>query len=36
MNNLTHAFGHLLDDARDATALLAGAHEPQELRGDPP
>jgi len=30
MNYLAHAFGDLLDDARDAIALSAGAHEPQE------
>ena len=31
MNYLTRAFGDVLDDARDAMASLAGAHEPQEL-----
>ena len=31
MNYLTRAFGDVLDDARDAMATLAGAHEPQEL-----
>ena len=31
MNYLTRAFGDVLDDARDAMASLASAHEPQEL-----
>ena len=31
MNYLTRAFGDVLDDARDAMASLADAHEPQEL-----
>ncbi len=31
MNYLTRAFGDVLDDARDAMASLACAHEPQEL-----
>jgi hypothetical protein len=31
MDNLERAFGDAFDDARNAMALLAGAHEPQEL-----
>ncbi len=31
MNYLTRAFGDVLDDARDAMASLASAHQPQEL-----
>ena len=31
MDYLKRAFGDAFDDARNAMALLAGAHEPQEL-----